>query len=85
MKKEDITGMIVYVLILAVAVIFGLTVLQEYSRAANMTTGEFVGFVLLAIFVGIVFNAIIFELAHVAGAKVGRYNILSVNVLTLVL
>lgn len=81
MKKEDITGMIVYVLILAVAVIFGLTVLQEYSRAANMTTGEFVGFVLLAIFVGIVFNAIIFELAHVAGAKVGRYNILSVNVL----
>lgn len=81
MKKEDITGMIVYVLILAVAVIFGLTVLQEYSKNANMDNGEFIGFILGAICAGVVFNAILFELGHIAGAKIGRYDILSVNIL----
>lgn len=81
MKKEDITGMIVYVLILAVAIIFGLTVLQEYSRSANMDTGEFVLFVLLAILSGVIVNSIVFELAHIVGAKVGRYDIISVNIL----
>ena len=81
MKKEDITGMIVYVLILAVAIIFGLTVLQEYSRSANMDTGEFVLFVLLAILSGVIVNSIVFEVAHIVGAKVGRYDIISVNIL----
>lgn len=81
MKKEDITGMIVYVLILAVAIIFGLTVLQEFSKNANMDNGEFIGFILGAIISGVVFNALIFELGHIIGAKIGRYEILSVNIL----
>lgn len=81
MKKEDITGMIVYVLILAVAIIFGLTVLQEFSKNANMDNGEFIGFILGAIISGVIFNALIFELGHIIGAKIGRYEILSVNIL----
>lgn len=77
MKKEDVTGIIVYLLILAIAVVFGLTILREHAANSGMETMNFVFYVLGAILAGVVFNAALFELAHVLGAKVGRYEILS--------
>ena len=82
MKKEDVSGIVVYVLILAVAVVFGLVVLRE--QAANWNNQiVFILYVLGAIAAGVVFNGVLFELAHIAGAKAGRYSILSVNILGL--
>jgi hypothetical protein len=81
MKKEDITGMIVYVLILGLAIVFGLTVLQEYSKSVSMKQTDFIVLVVSALITGVLFNAIMYELAHLLGAKIGRYDVLSVNIL----
>ena len=86
MKKEDVSGIIVYVLILAVAVVFGLTVLREHANYATEEMGGMVVYILYifgAILAGVLFNAIMFELAHILGAKAGRYQIISVNILGL--
>jgi len=81
MKKEDITGLIVYLIIIALAVIFGFTVLQTHNSESSLSGFQYVLYVLGAIVTGIIFNAILFEVAHILGAKIGKYEILSVNVL----
>ena len=83
MKKEDISGIIVYLLILAIAIVFGVTVLREHAANSGMDTLAYIFFILGAIAAGLVFNAILFEIAHISGAKAGRYTILSVNILGL--
>lgn len=83
MKKEDVSGIIVYLLILAIAVVFGITVLREHSASSNMDTFVYILFILGAILTGILFNAILFEVGHILGAKAGRYEIVSVNILGL--
>ena len=82
MKKEDVSGIIVYLLILAIAVVFGLTVLREYSSQWDSVL-VYILFIFGAILTGVVLNAVMFEMAHVLGAKAGRYQILSVNILGL--
>ena len=81
MKKEDLSGLLVYLIIFGFAIVFGFTVLREYAAGSGMTTGPFFGYIVGAILVGVVFNSVLFELGHVLGAKVGRYDIISVNVL----
>ncbi len=82
MKKEDVSGIVVYLLILAIAVVFGITILREYaSQWDNMFI--YVLFLFGAIMVGVIFNAVMFELAHILGARAGRYQILSVTILGL--
>ena len=81
MKKEEISGLIVYVLLLALALIFALLVVREYYTKSGMEVGEYILFIFLSFFIGIVFNAALFELAHAIGAKLGRYNIISLNIL----
>ena len=81
MKKEEISGLIVYVLLLALALIFALLVVREYYSKSGLEVGEYILFIFLSFFVGIVFNAVLFELAHALGAKIGRYNIISLNIL----
>ncbi len=86
MKREDILGIIVYLVILVLAVVFGVTVIQShYSDNFALTAGHGVGlyvvYVLAALIVGIVFNAIIYELGHMIGAKASHYIITSVNIL----
>ena len=82
MKKEDISGLIVYMLIFAVAIVFGLTVLQPYFANSTFTSGIIYAlFVLAAIVLGIVVCALLLEIGHIIGAKIGKYNIISVSVL----
>ena len=81
MKKEDITGLIVYLIIIALAIIFGLTVLKTHGEESSLEGIQYVLYIVGAVFVGAVFNGILFELAHVLGAKIGKYNIISVCVL----
>ena len=82
MRKEDVSGIIVYLLILAVAIVFGLTVLREYSNQWD-SVFLYILFIFSAIVSGVIFNAVMFEMAHVLGARAGRYEVLSVNILGL--
>lgn len=85
MKKEDISGFIVYLLILGAATIFCLTILRENSAAVGqpLTFWQYWLFVVGSTAGGIILNAILCELAHVAGAKAGRYEVISTNILGL--
>lgn len=80
MKKEDVSGIIVYLLILALAVLFGINVLKTYADKSELGSMYFL-FILGAIVVGIVFNAVMYELAHRLGAKIGRYQVVSTAIL----
>ena len=81
MKKEDVSGLLVYLIIFGFAIIFGFTVLREFAGSSGMNTGLFFGYIVGAIATGVIFNALLFELGHILGAKVGRYDIVFVNVL----
>ena len=83
MKKEDVAGIIAYLLIVGIALVFCFTVLREHSSSSGIDGIAYWGYIVGAIFSGILFNAILFELAHIAGAKIGRYEIISVNILGL--
>ena len=89
MKKEDVAGLIVYLVIIALAVVFGFTVLQTHAQESsfNGTLGGFgyVLYIIISVVVGILFNSILFEIAHVLGAKAGKYDIISINILGLCL
>ena len=83
MKKEDITGLIVYLIIIALAVIFGFTVLQTHNGESSFNGFGCVLYIIVSVIIGALFNALLFELAHVLGAKLGKYKVLSVNILGL--
>ena len=83
MKKEDITGLIVYLIIIAFAIIFGLTVLQAHQQESTLSGFLYVLYIIGAVLVGAILNAVLFETAHVVGAKIGKYEIVSVNILGL--
>lgn len=68
-------------LILGFAAVFGLVVVREYQPKSGMNIGQFILFVAGAVIVGVIFNSIMFEVAHIIGGKAGRYIITSVNVL----
>ena len=80
MKKSDAYSYVVYFLILLGAVLLGLFVLRPvmaaYSGPINITVVAVVSFVITLIVL-----PILYELAHVLGAKAGGYEVLSVNVL----
>ena len=83
MKKEDITGIIVYLVIIVLAVVFGLTVLQTHAPESSLSGFPYVLYIIGAVLSGALFNGILFEVAHVLGARIGKYDVLSVNVLGL--
>ena len=80
MKKEDITGMIVYLLIIGFSFVFFFTVLRDYASSSGLGEIYWV-FVLGAGVAGVLFNAILFEVAHILGAIIGGYSIITVNIL----
>jgi len=81
MKKENVLGFIVWIIIFALALLFGFVFLNRYFPSSGFTQWGFVGFFAGAIVAGLVFNAILFELAHALGAKIGQYSILSVCIM----
>ena len=81
MKKEDITGLVVYLIIIALAIVFGFTVLQTHASESSLSGFPYVLYIGGSVLVGAIFNGILFEMAHVLGAKIGKYRILSVNIL----
>ena len=87
MKKEDILGLVVYLIIIALAVVFGITVLQTHNSQSALN-GVWNGFAYIlyvggSVIIGAILNASLYELGHVLGAKVGKYDIISVTILCL--
>ena len=85
MRKEDIKGTVVYLLMLAIVVIVAFCVIQPnfHHISDNLTQGGAITCVILSLFVGLVFNAILIELGHLLGAKVGGYEVYLFNILGL--
>ena len=84
MKKENILGLLMYLLIFAFAIIYGLTVLQTHFQNSSYTeVWQYAIYIVSCILIGIVIAAILFELGHVIGAKVAGYKIMSTTVLYL--
>ena len=82
MRKEDVTSLFVYMIIIAIAMVYGLVFLQPYYAESNFTSvGLYALFILGSIVAGIVANAVLLELGHLAGAKLGKYKVLSFNIL----
>ena len=83
MKKEDIAGLIVYLIIIALAIVFGLTILQTHNAESSFRGFFYVLYIVVSVAIGAILNAVLFEVAHIVGAKIGKYNIVSVNILGL--
>ena len=82
MRKEDIAGLVVYMFIIAIAVMYGLVFLQPYYAESGFTSvGLYALYILGAIVLGIFAHSVLLEIGHVLGAKAGKYKILSVNIL----
>lgn len=83
MKKESIIGFVIWMLLFIAAAIVGFIFLREYSSHSGLVQWQFILFFAGAIIGGLLFNAILFELAHMLGAKLGGYEIISVCILGL--
>lgn len=82
MLKEDITSIIVYVLMVAVAAIVGFVVISPAFSNMNSINGMSVtGFLVIGLVIATLLNIILFELFHFLGALVGGYSVLSFNIL----
>lgn len=81
MKKEDISGLVVYMIIIASAVIYSLTVLRVHFDESmfNKSVLTYGAYILVTILIGILLAALLSEIGHVIGAKIGGYSILSVT------
>ena len=76
MKRNDFATFLVYVGMFAIALLVGLLaikpVIDEFGARMPINSYLLVGLGLLA---GAVFNAVILELAHLLGAKAGKYRV----------
>ena len=84
MKKEDIADIFAYLIIFAGALIYLVTFLLPHFKNSIFPNGfMYALFVLGATAAGVVANAILYEVGHIIGAKMGGYEILSVCILHL--
>ena len=88
MKKEDVISYIVYALILVAAiltVVFAINPLlsgeDAYLNGLPVFNYSPVVYSIITIVISIIFGAILVEAGHVLGAKIGKYKIISVNIL----
>jgi len=90
MKKNDAMGYVAYVLMLGLACGVGFGVLRPYFNDSGTASSKFgippfnnILFVLAAVVIGILINALFIEIGHIIGCKIGRFDITSVNILGL--
>lgn len=88
MKKEDIAGLFVWIVILGAAAAYFFIAVRGHGTLTDSyilkASGHWIFYVLFfigALLSGVVLNGIMYELAHVVGAKIGRYDVVSVNIL----
>lgn len=84
MKKNDFATIIAYALMIGLAVMMGLLVikpvLEQYGATINASINSIL-LIILSLVAGILINALMVEFLHLAGAKIGKYEILSFVIL----
>ena len=80
MRKEEIRGLIIYLLLIVTALIVGFTVIQPAMRDYGPEKMSSFGFLIVVLVVAYLFNAIGLEVLHVIGATLGGYRVTSFNV-----
>lgn len=81
MRKEDICSLFVYLVMIAIALIVGLTAVSDaFKNMYNLSFNSF-GFTIIVLLVGLLFNIVMLEVFHVIGGKIGKYAIVSFNFL----
>lgn len=80
MTKDDLLTLMVYAIMMVAAIFIGIQVIgPALDDLGLLATSERVGFALITILIGAILNIFLFELGHVIGAKLGKYQIISVN------
>ena len=85
MRKEEIRGIIVYMIMIVVAIIVGFTAVRNTLAEYGPTKMSDFGFIIIVLIVAYLVNAFGLELLHVLGAALGGYRVTSFNVLMLCL
>lgn len=83
MTKEDLISTFLYIVMVAAIVLVGFFVLRP-AMESGIISKDFGGsflFLVVSIVIAIVLNVVLFELAHILGAKIGGYTIVSTNIL----
>ena len=82
MKKESIISLIIYLLILGIAVIYGLTVLQTHFANSSLTeVWQYALYIIGTVIVGVIISAILTEFGHLIGAHVAGYKVITFCIL----
>ena len=84
MKKQEVAGLIFWIVVFAGYITYFFVLVQPFFRDGysgfNNWFGYFFTF-LLEIVLGIIVTAILLEVFHIIGAKIGGYKVISVNIL----
>ena len=78
MKKNEFAIFLVYVAMFAIAILIGLFAIKPVldAHGADLPISS-IPLVLICLIVGLLFNALLLELGHLAGAKAGKYRVRS--------
>ena len=72
MKKENIIGILIYLLVFAVAVIYGFTVLQtHFVNSGFKEVWQYALYIIVSVLAGVFAAGVLSELGHLLGAKTG--------------
>ena len=78
MKKENIIGILIYLLVFAVAIIYGFTVLQtHFSHSGIKEVWMYAIYIIVSVLIGVFVSGFLSEIGHLLGAKTGGYRIVS--------
>jgi hypothetical protein len=82
MLKEDVISFIVYIVMLALAAIVGFAVINPAFRSISTINGwNTAGYLIICLIISVLLEVMLFEIAHALGAKLGKYEVISFNVL----
>ncbi len=82
MKKNEAMGWIVYILMLGIAAVVGFAMLRpELGTNGSALPMNSILYVIIFVVAGVLLAAILLEVGHIIGAKIGGYKITKVNIL----
>ena len=80
MKKENIIGILIYLVVFAIAIVYGFTVLQtHFNHSSIETVGMYALYIIVSVLGGVIITGILQEFGHFLGAKTGGYKVIFWN------
>ena len=78
MKKESIVSILIYLLVFAVAIIYGFTVLQtHFANSSFKEVWMYALYIVVSVIAGVFASGLLTEMGHLLGAKAGGYKVVS--------